>query len=81
MDWQQIASLAIVAAAALWLIRTQILAPRRGGGCGGCGGCGSAPAPADRSRAAGGGSAQLVQIELDLGTPKKGTQGSRAGQG
>ena len=67
MDWQQLAALALVAAAALWLIRTQILAPR-GGGCGGCGSCPSAARPA--SRPAGQSMPQLVQIDLDLGAPK-----------
>jgi attachment p12 family protein len=66
MDWQQIAALAIVALAALWLVRTQILAPRRGG-CGGCGGCGSAPGPNTLTQA---GNPPLVQIELD--SPKAG---------
>ena len=71
MDWQQITSLAIVAAAALWLIRTQGLAPKRGGGCGGCGGCGSAPGAAERSRATRGDAAPLVQIELELPGAKR----------
>jgi hypothetical protein len=57
MDWQQIAALAIVALAALWLIRTQILAPRRDG----CGGCGSrSPDPASQP-----GTSQIVQIDLE----------------
>ena len=67
MDWQQLAALLIVAAAALWLIRTQIWAPRRGGGCGSC--PGSVPRP---SQGSGAGSPQLVQIELELGTGRKG---------
>ncbi len=65
MDWQQIASLAIVLAAAIWLVRTQILAPRKGG-CGGCGTCGSdraAPGPARRGEASG---SELIQIDADL---------------
>jgi FeoB-associated Cys-rich membrane protein len=62
VDWQQIAALVIVAVAAVWLVRTQILAPRRGG-CGGCGSCGSASGPARTTQA---GSAQIVQIELEL---------------
>jgi hypothetical protein len=69
VDWQQVMALAIVAAAAYWLIRTQILAPRRGGGCGGCGSCPSAALPPSRS--AGQGAPQLVQIEMDLGTAKQ----------
>lgn len=46
MDWQQIGALALVAAAFLWLVRTQFF-PRRGkSGCGGCGGCAmEAPPP------------------------------------
>jgi hypothetical protein len=64
MDWQQLISLIIVAAAALWLIRTQILAPRRGG----CGSCpGSVPRPDQKA----GGTSQLVQIDLDLGGRQK----------
>jgi hypothetical protein len=66
MDWQQIAALAIVALAAIWLVRTQILAPRRGG-CGGCGGCGSLPRSEVSTQAGG---TPLVQIELEL--PKAG---------
>ena len=68
MDWQQLAALAIVVAAAFWLIRTQILAPRRGG-CGGCGSCPSAAQPI--TRPAGKGVSQLVQIDLDLATAGK----------
>ena len=70
MDWQQIASLVIVTAAAVWLIRTQILAPRRGGGCGGCGSCPSA-APRSASNS-GSGRSQLVQIEMNLGSTRRG---------
>jgi FeoB-associated Cys-rich membrane protein len=62
MDWQQIVALTIVALAALWLLRTQILAPRRGG-CGGCGSCGSAAGSSATTRAK---STQIVQIELEL---------------
>jgi hypothetical protein len=65
VDWQQIASLIIVAAAAFWLIRTQFLAPRRGGGCGSC------PGSVPRSGQKAGGASQLVQIELDLGVRRK----------
>ena len=57
MDWQQIAALAIVALAAIWLVRTQFLAPRRDG-CGGCGARSSDSAPQP-------GTSQIVQIELD----------------
>lgn len=67
MNWQQIASLLIVAAAAFWLIRTQILAARRGGG--GCHGCpSSVPRPSQRSGAA---NSPLIQIDLDLNTTKR----------
>jgi hypothetical protein len=61
VDWQQIVALLIVAAAVIWLIRTQILAPRREGGCGSC--PGSVPRPSQKA----GGTSQLVQIELELG--------------
>jgi hypothetical protein len=63
MDWQQLAALLIVAAAAIWLIRTQILAPRRGG-CGGCGTCGSVRRPSQEGRTEG--SPTLIQIDLEL---------------
>jgi hypothetical protein len=72
MDWQQIAALVIVAVAAIWLVRTQILAPRRGG-CGGCGSCGSAPGPNATTQA---GSTQIVQIELELPTVRRASQRS-----
>ncbi len=64
MDWQQIAALLLVAAAAFWLIRTQLLAPRRGG-------CGSCPGSVPRSGQKTGGPTQLVQIEMDLGRERK----------
>jgi hypothetical protein len=70
VDWQQIAALALVAAAAVWLIRTQVLAPRRGG-CGGCGSCPSASQPI--ARPTGKGVSQLVQIDLDRGPTGKKT--------
>lgn len=65
LDWQQIVTLVIVIAAAVWLVRTQLLAPR-GGGCGSCGGCGSLsdiPRPGQDLQQGG---SQLVQIELEL---------------
>jgi hypothetical protein len=67
LDWQQVAALAIVAIAAVWLVRTQILAPRRGG-CGSCGSCGS---EAGRSISAQEHGTQIVQIELELPTARK----------
>jgi hypothetical protein len=71
MDWQQIVALAIVAVAALWLVRTQILAPRRGG-CGGRGGCGSEDGRTSSAIAQGD---QIVQIELELPTARRETGG------
>jgi hypothetical protein len=56
MDWQQLAALTIVALAAIWLVRTQILAPRRGG----CSGCGHAAPPS-----LGRDGAPLIQIDLE----------------
>lgn len=57
MDWQQPLALAVVALAAVWLVRTQILSPRRGG-CGGCKAHGPKTTPHT-------GSTQLVQIDLE----------------
>jgi hypothetical protein len=70
MDWQQLAALALVAAAAVWLIRTQIMAPR-GGGCGGCGGCPSAARPGAQPAAPG--VSQIVQIDLEQRPSRKRT--------
>jgi len=67
MDWQQIGALAVVAAAAIWLIRTQILAPRSGG-CGGCGSCPSAPPPVQPAAK---GVSQLVQLDLEPPAARK----------
>jgi hypothetical protein len=43
MDWQQITALALVAAAFLWLLRTQLFPRGNRTGCGTCGGCASPP--------------------------------------
>jgi hypothetical protein len=64
MDWQQPLALAIVALAAIWLVRTQILASRRGG-CGGCGTCGSAGSAESVTPRSARGRSSLIQIELD----------------
>jgi hypothetical protein len=70
MDWQQLAALALVAVAALWLIRTQVLSPR-GGGCGGCGGCPSATRPGAQPAAPG--VSQIVQIDLNMPSARAGS--------
>jgi hypothetical protein len=49
MDWQQIAALAIVAAAFLWLLRTYAFARKKGGGCPGCSSCPTSETQAGRS--------------------------------
>jgi hypothetical protein len=67
MDWQQIIALGIVAIAAVWLVWTQILAPRRGG-CGSCGSCGGEPGRNSSTKAQ---ATPIVQIELELHTARK----------
>jgi hypothetical protein len=70
MDWQQLAALAVVAVAAVWLIRTQFLSPR-GGGCGSCGSCPSAARPGVQPTAPD--VSQIVQIDLEQRPSRKRT--------
>jgi len=56
MDWQQAATLAIVAASFLWLLRRTSFSRGKTGACGGCGTCSHAARSASPTI--------LVQLEL-----------------